>query len=248
MVTPTVFGPYAATLLRTEVCAAETDVFYFTKPENFSFLAGQYVTMCLPDPAFTDARGAARPLSIASAPSDDVLAFAWRRSESAFKRSMAALVPGDSVEIKGPFGRFLIPEDQAVPVVFLIGGIGITPARSIIRQAAHDGVTRDITLVYSNKTTEDAPFFTEFADSATAGCRVVHTLTDLSPDDPWDGERGFIDAVMVRRRVPSWETAHFYIVGPGAFVAAMRQVVADLGVGADRLTVDDFGGAPRPQS
>src|SRR3546814_12013355 len=65
---------------------------------------------------------------------------------------------GTEVKLDAPYGDFKLHKNENTPAVFLIGGIGITPVRSIIAQATHDNLPHKITLLYSNKTPADAAF------------------------------------------------------------------------------------------
>lgn len=217
--------------------ANNTVIFIFEKPEGFSFRAGQFATLRIPSVMEIGApQDAVRALSFASAPSDDHVAFAWRRSDSLFKKAADALAPGDTIEMIAPAGHATLPEEG--PVVFLVGGIGSTPVRSIMREVRAQGLTRDLTLLYSNRVPEDTPFFAEMVDAPDF--RIVHTMTDAQAE--WSGETGFITADMVKRHVPHFADATYYLVGTGGFIRAMEGVVAELGVGHDRIVCDNFGG------
>lgn len=228
---------YTITFRTKRDVAAHTEMFLFEKPEGFTFTPGQFATLRLPAVAQRgDVAGAVRAFSFASAPSDDELAFAWRQSDSAFKRAADALVEGDTIEMIAPAGHAVLPPTG--PVVFLIGGIGITPVRSILREVRATKQRRDLTLLYSNRTPKDAPFFEEMSTYSDV-CKVVHTMTEAV--DNWDGETGFITADMVRRHVPACADATYYIVGTSGFVRAMESVVAQLGVPHEKIVCDNFG-------
>ena len=107
--------------------------FYLEKPEGFDFIAGQYMTVSLFNPPETDDEGDSRFLSIASAPYEKYLMVATRIRDTAFKRVLKNLLVGSEIKIAGPDGSFYLPQKSFRPVVFLIGGIGITPVFSIIK-------------------------------------------------------------------------------------------------------------------
>ena len=137
---------YNVKLLRKEDIADGTMAFYFEKPEGFTHKAGQYADLTLIDPQQTDAEGNVRTFTLANAPYEDALMFATRMRDSAFKRELKALPIGAEVSLDGPHGTFTLHNKVDVPAVFLTGGIGLTPARSIILQAAHDKLVHKIYL------------------------------------------------------------------------------------------------------
>ena len=141
--------------------AAGTTAFYFEKPPGFTYTAGQFVELTLIDPSETDAEGNTRAYSIASAPYEADLCFATRMRDTAFKRVLGSLPIGSEVTMDGPFGNFLMPSNPDTMAVFLIGGIGITPVRSMLLQALHDRKPNQTFLFYSNRTPADAAFLQE---------------------------------------------------------------------------------------
>lgn len=127
---------YSITLIERRLVAEGTMAFYFDKPPQFVFTPGQFVDLTLPQPSETDAEGNTRALSIASAPQESTLMVATRLRDTAFKRELQRMPLGSIVRMEGPFGQFVLHPDQTRPAVFLAGGIGITPFRSMVVQAA----------------------------------------------------------------------------------------------------------------
>jgi ferredoxin-NADP reductase len=122
---------------RKEV-AEDTMSFRFEKPSGWAFKAGQYLDMTLLDPSETDSEGNVRSFSIASAPHEETLLVATRMRDTAFKRVLRTMPFGTAVKIEGPSGDFILQNDFTRTAVFLAGGIGITPFRSIVHWAAKD--------------------------------------------------------------------------------------------------------------
>ncbi len=86
--------------------------FTLERPAGFNFAAGQFITVTLPTPLYTDAKGNSRTFSIASPPQDaEGLTFATRMTGSALKRSLAEMPLGAAVDIFGPAGDFILPAD-----------------------------------------------------------------------------------------------------------------------------------------
>ncbi len=232
-------------LTRHEEIAEGTMAFHFAKPADFQFRAGQSVDITLLNPAETDAEGNTRAFSLVSAPFDDDLMIATRMRNTAFKRVLRQAAPGLTVRIDGPSGSFVLHHNAQKPAVFLAGGIGITPFLSIIRQAAHDRAPHQLYLFYSNRRPEDAPFLDVLSDSAkeNPNFHLIATMTEMGKwHREWKGETGFINKGMLTRHVPSLQGPIYYLAGPPAMVAAMRDMLTDAGVDEDDIRTEEFAG------
>jgi ferredoxin-NADP reductase len=236
---------FSITLKEVREVADGTCVFVFDKPEGYEFKAGQYVALVAPklDDIEPDQRGLSRSLSIASAPCENELWFAMRKSDSYFKRTMWALEPGAIATITKSVGFFTVPEDDDRPIVFLIGGIGITPARAILKQAEHDHVTRQFTLFYSNRFDKDAAFEDEMRAFDLPGYRFVRVLS--KSDEvcaPENDERGYICEEAIKKYVPATDQVLYYIVGSPQFAGAMETLLDSMGIPKERRHMDPFSG------
>lgn len=235
---------FEITLKEVRDVADGTKLFLFGKPEGYTFQAGQYVALSVDQTVVPDARGSVRSLSIATAPYEPDLGFAMRQGESGFKQTMWRLQPGDTVTITKPVGSFVLPDESDVrPIVFLAGGIGITPVRSILLQAAHDGSRRQMTLLYSNRFMKDAAFEDELKAVALPDYRYV-TVLSQSEDAcaPENDERGYICDTVIGKYVANPRECLFYIVGSPQFSEAMEAVLAGMGIGKEQCKMDPFSG------
>lgn len=232
-------------LVHMQEVAEGTLAFSVEKPAGFEFVAGQAADLTLLEPPETDDEGNVRTFSIAAPPSDGVLTFATRLRGTAFKRVLRRMSPGTALQVDGPFGSFTLHKNTAKPAVFLAGGIGITPFRSIILDAADRGDARAISLFYANRRPEDAAFLDELAalPRRHPSFDLVATMAEMEKSSRgWDGERGFIDAAMLRRHLPSIAGPIYYIAGPPLMVAAMREMLVATGVDEDDIRTEDFPG------
>lgn len=231
-------------LLSKRLVAVGTMAFEFTQPPGFDFVAGQYAEFSLIDPPETDEEGDSRVFSLASAPAEENLLIATRLRDTAFKRVLRGLPEGAEVLMDGPFGTFTLPSDPAVPVVFLTGGIGVTPIRSIVQQSVADGSERAITVFYANNHLQDAAFLDELQDAAATGrVTLVPTLADPPTSGPaWAGETGHIDAAMLERHLDSLDGPIFFICGPAGMLDAMQAMLRDAGVVSRHLRTEEFEG------
>jgi ferredoxin-NADP reductase len=232
-------------LVRQEEIAERTKAFYFEKPKGFDSRAGQYIDLTLIDPPETDAAGTTRSFTLASAPHEEQVTIATRLRDSAFKRVLGKLEPGDEVDIEGPMGSFTLHQNGSKPGVFLCGGIGITPFLSMARHAAHDRLPHHIHLFYSNLRPEDSAFLDSLAalEKANPNFRLIATMTDMSRSAmKWSGETGFIDAPMLHRYLKSLKGPIFYIAGPPGMVVAMQKMLREAGVDPDDVRTEEFAG------
>lgn len=230
-------------LIKKEEVANGTMAFHFAKPDGFEYRAGQFGDFKLVNPPETDAEGDVRGFSIVSAPFEEDIYFATRLRDTAFKRVIKDLPVGSELEMDAPYGDFTLHKTESTPAVFIIGGIGVTPVRSMIAQATHDKTGHKITLIHSNKTPADAPFTKDFEKLAgeNPNFTFVPAYSDDAPSD-FDGERGRVDADMIRRHVSDVNAPIYYLSGPEGMVKAMRQLLVDLEVNEDNIKTEEFAG------
>ena len=236
---------FDTTLASSETVAEGTMAFRFARPAGFAHKAGQAMNVSLPDPPETDAKGNARTFSIVSAPHENELVIATRMRDTAFKRSLKSMAAGGRVALRGPAGLFTLDPANSRPAVLLAGGIGVTPFVSMLREAAHSKLARDLWLFYSNRRPEDAAFLGELAALSRrhARCRFVGTMVEMDKSkQPWSGETGFLDRAMLERHLKSLGESVYYIAGPPGLVEAMRKMLAGAGVAGDATHTDEFFG------
>lgn len=223
--------------------AEKTMAIKLEKPEDFSFVAGQYSILSVPKLTEVDPKGANRCMSIASAPFENHLLFAMRISESGYKKTIAELFPGDEMIVGAPVGQFNLILRDTRPIVFLVGGIGITPARSILRQANHDGDRREFFLFYSNYRPEDTPFLDELKTFSNLSYHPVFTMTDAEKSVcAWDAESGFICDDMLVKYLSNMKAPIYYLVGTPGFTKAMEALLTGHGIGKESIKQDPFVG------
>ncbi len=211
--------------------------FRFDKPHGYAFRAGQYFRLTLA----TDQGELTESFSHASAPGDPFIEMATRMTGSPFKTALGRLVRGDEVSVEGPFGNLILPADVD-HACFLAGGVGITVARSIIRDAEQRRTGLRIRLFYGNRDQACIPYSGEFAEYERKDRRfsVVHVLQEPLPG--WAGEIGVVTADLVRRHLRSTDAWHFFVAGPPDMVTAMERVLAELEVPKERTSIEHFTG------
>ncbi len=232
-------------LLQKVEAAAGTMSFHFEKPDGFTYKAGQFADYTLLDPPQTDAEGNTRGFSLSSAPFEPHLVATTRLRDTAFKRVLKDLPIGSELELDAPYGSFTLHNNQSRPAVFLTGGIGVTPVRSIVLQAAHDHSLHTIVVFCSNRRPEDAAFLDELSGVTKQNDNITFVATMTEPEkseQAWDGEIGYIDQDMLGRHLHELTEPIYYLCGPAGMVIAMRTLLNDAGVDDDDIRTEEFRG------
>jgi ferredoxin-NADP reductase len=238
-------APYKVTLQALKSLCSGTTAFYFEKPEDFEFEAGQFVNFTLLSPGDTDLEGNTRALSIASAPYERNLMVAMRLRATAFKRTLHSLPIGSELLLQGPYGSMTLPRKTMRPAVLLAGGIGITPFRSLVWNAAESLSPRRIFLFYSVRVPEEAAFLEELQEMERYNGHYKLICTVTQPEKakmPWRGETGRISIEMLTKWIPDLSIPIYYIAGPPAMVSGVRQMLIDAGVGEEDIRAEEFYG------
>jgi ferredoxin-NADP reductase len=225
--------------------AEGTMAFHFEKPSGWTFKAGQSVDITLLTPSETDAEGNTRTFTIASAPYEKSLMVATRMRDTAFKRVLKLMPVGAAVQMEGPAGDLALHRDAARTAVFLCGGIGITPFRSIAVAAAGEHLPHRIFLFYSNRRPEDAPFLAELQtlEKENPNYTLIASMTGMEISHrPWHGETGAIDKQMLARYLKDATSPIYYIAGPPEMVKGLHTMIDQSGVDEGDIRAEEFSG------
>lgn len=236
---------YTARLRRRREAAERTWAFEFEKPEGFTFKAGQFTDVTLRSLKEMGMQGATHTFSIASAPHEDLLMVATRMRDSAFKQALASLPLGTEVTISGGRGDLVLHEGSGRPAVILAGGIGITPFRSIVVDAARRALPHRILLFYSNRRPEDAPFLEELQllQRSFSNYQLVATMTQMEKSRrPWTGERGPINRAMLTRNLGAGPSPIYYLAGPPSMVYGLHEMLNQAGADDSSIKSEEFYG------
>lgn len=235
---------YHFPLVRREAIAEGTSAFWLDRSgSDFVFKAGQHADFTLENPPLTDAEGNVRAFSIASSPNAKELLIATRMRDTAFKNSLKTIPLGTNITVSDPMGNFTLHKDASKPAVFVGGGIGITPMRSIIAWATEEKLPHKITLLYSNRTPSLTAFLGELEAMAkeNPNFTFVPTITEAA-DAGWNYEQGMIDAAFVKKHVPDPANSIFYVAGPPAMVTGIIGMLPKAGANEDNIRTEEFGG------
>jgi ferredoxin-NADP reductase len=205
----------------------------------FPFLPGQAIWL--------GAHGAAsrKPYSIASSPEDveregrlELLVGVDAAGEAG---EHLPLHEGALVDIDGPAGRFTFPDHpDASRFLFIAGGTGISPLRSMLRHSIH--VPHEaIGLMYSARLPEEFAYAHEFREMADAGTIELRmTVTRNVGPGNWTGTRGRITRSELEPLVHDGQTLCF-VCGPPALVDEMPKLLEKLGVPRERVRTEEWG-------
>ncbi|MBI3565942.1 MAG: hypothetical protein HY079_12150 [Elusimicrobia bacterium] len=232
---------FAPRLLAARDEAPGVRTFRFASPPGFAFVPGQFLMF-----HFEDDPKTWRAYSLASSP---VSAPEWFEVTvgmvGPFSDRLGALKPGGGrgLVARGPFGRWTY-DGSPEHAVLVSGGTGVTPFRAMCLLKTDKALSNRITLVCSAKTPSALVYRSEHGTWRRAGISVHATITrpaELAADERWDGPTGRIDAALLKRVVAGFETAVFYLCGPGKMVTELRAGLEAQGVAHDRIRTEKWG-------
>ncbi len=219
--------------------------FVFTPDKPLSFRPGQYMEWTLGHDK-SDSRGLRRYFTLASSPTEKELRMGVKfyPDGSSFKKSLISMQAGDKIVATGLAGDFVLPKDKNEKLVFLAGGIGITPFRSMIQYLLDNGEKREVALLYSNKKISDVAYRETFdLAEKNLGIKTVYAAT--SPEENISSSPNFvrrIDEKTISEKVPDYRERIFYLSGPRGMVDAFDDTLRKMGVGKKQIKKDFFPG------
>lgn len=177
------------------------------------------------------------PFSLSMMPTKDHFRLTIRQLGD-FTGMVPFLEPGTKVMVSGPHGAFT--QDLAVKNkrVYIAGGVGITPIRSLIEEQAAQSSPQDALLLFGNRLENEIIFRKELdALSAKLHMPVHHVISD---DPKWQGETGFIDQEKLERLVPDIAERDVFLCGPPPMMAGVVKSLKALGVPAAHIHFERF--------
>ena len=203
----------------------------------FPFSAGQAVMLGLHDSPLR------KPYSIASAPWEfdktgqlQVLAQVDETGTPDPHLELAA--SGTLLDLDGPCGSFALPEHTPDGLLFVAGGTGIAPLRSMLIERLSRPASIPISLVYSARSPEEFAFRPEL-DALRAAGRLGAHFTVTRDQASWPGRRGRIDESLLRDALPS-RSSHCLICGPQPLVAETQLLLRNMGVAEERILTERY--------
>lgn len=227
---------------KEEVARQTYKIIFDLLGEKVNFQAGQYIYVTVPNPAFDDNRGNRRHITISSPPENNTeIAITTRMGPSAFKKSLIEAPLGTEIDLGPIEGGFTLPEDTSSPVVFITGGIGITPYMSILGHIASQKLPYKITLIYSNRDHQSTAYHKQLKlwTKEIPDFKLIMTMTQ---DLQWSGEKRRIDAIFIKDYLPDVKSYIYYVSGPPGFVKGMKDVLKDAEIEGSNIKSEIFSG------
>jgi ferredoxin-NADP reductase/Na+-translocating ferredoxin:NAD+ oxidoreductase RnfD subunit len=241
-------SPKAAFMLRLkEKVQLAPDIydFIFVPTRKFAFAPGQYMEWTLGHHE-PDSRGNRRYFTLASSPTEDTLRLGVKFYEhsSSFKSALLALDQHSEIVAAQVAGDFVLPSDPQQKCVFIAGGIGITPFRSMITYLLDTHQRRPIVVFYANRTASDIVYKDVFDRAQRElGIKTIYTISDKrTPLPAWEAQVGYLSPQLIKDEVPDYLDCVFYISGPPAMVESFKAALRQIHVRSSQIKTDFFAG------
>ena len=210
------------------------------RPARFLFEPGQFLTFELPVGG-----GVHRCYTISSPPTrPETLSISAKRVQGGPASNWLhdALRPGMALRATGPAGDFVLPRGPGPKLLFLSGGIGATPAISMLRTLYDRAEDRDVLYVHGARTPADIPFRDELALIARRlpRLRLAHVVERTGEEPGWPGLIGRIDPGTLALLAPDLLEREIYCCGPAPYMAAIRAMLDDAGFDRARYHEESF--------
>ena len=216
---------------RKEVAENTFEINFEVDDYNFSFVPGQYVWVVLNELKYPDERGNRRAFSIVSnfKDGDNRISCVFRKSESGFKKTLIEMPIGSKIRIDGPFGFCGLPQDEATPVIFIAGGVGIASVFTMINNAVRSNSSRKIVLIYGNSSRKKAVYLDELENIQ----RENKNFTLIS-------HFGNLNQKIIFNNTKDLTGPIWYIFGPEDMVFEVGKMLVENNVQPDRIETEEF--------
>ena len=220
------------------------------------YTAGQFAFFDIGE-VYNDSKGPIRHFTISSSPTENFIMFSTRIRDSPYKKRLSTLEKGAKVKVRGPEGQFVLHQDSNNSAIFLSGGIGVTPFRSMIKYATDMQLPVKIIMFDSNRNRNNILFKKEFDEWANMNknLKIIYTISEKdqnneqsslsSTANDWKGEYGRINKAMILKYVDTsvLNNSIFYICGPPNMLKAMQSLLQeDLEIPKEKIKVEEFIG------
>jgi ferredoxin-NADP reductase len=150
------------------------------------------------------------------------------------------VLPGTLVDVEGPFGNFRLPESTlAGDMLFIAGGTGIAPLRSMLYEALDRELVERVALIYSARTPDELAYRKELQDLARAGRLTLHMTVTRANEPPWEGLRGRLSEQLIAQALATPVT-HCLVCGPQGFVNDVTSLLKRAGVRDDLIASERY--------
>jgi ferredoxin-NADP reductase len=235
---------YQMSLVDRQRIARDTMAFWFdTNGARYEFRAGQHADFIATHRYMGSESDNSRTFSLASSPHDkDPIMIAMRMRKTAFKTALKAAALGTKFAVSRPRGSFTLHKDITRTAVFIAGGIGIVPIRSILQHVIQERLPHKLYLFYSNREVDDAAFLEEFDNMSLQNPNLTFIPTVTGHRTmAWPYEKGHINREMLSRYLLGLNGPIYYVAGPSGMVSAMSDLLNSSGVSDDDIRTEEFG-------
>ncbi len=212
---------------------------WFEPERPIQYTAGQFTELTLKH-VRPDSRGTKRWFTLSSSPTNNLWSITTKFAASdgsTFKQALATLRPGADVGITEPMGDFVLPKLTQTPLIFVAGGIGITPFHSMFEWLSATSQQRDIRFLYA-VSSEDDIIFQDAFDQAS----IHATIIVSNPSETWGGLRGRLDIEAILGLQKPTDDTLIYLSGPEQMVKSLQKDLEAKGVNKRQLVGDFFPG------
>jgi len=218
-----------------------TDEYIFTPNKPLGFTAGQYLEIQLPHKK-ADFRGYRRSFSMTSVPGSKEIALGIKfyQPSSTFKTALKALPVGATISATGYWGDFVLPKNPLTPVLYIAGGIGITPFISQLQANKKSEDIRNTVLMYAVNNPDEIAYKDVLLRS---GIKVIIVTREKLKDLPYNWKQvksSRITKEVIAKSVIDVAKRHAYVSGPTPFVGTAKRALKALK--AKRIETDYFVG------
>ena len=216
--------------------------YVFIPTKRFNFIAGQYMEWTL-DHVGLDFRGNRRSFTLASSPTEETvqLGVKFYNPSSTFKYALSNMKQGDSIYASQLAGNFILRGNERKKLVFIAGGIGVTPFRSMVKYVTDKQINADIIVLYAVSDPAEFAYLEEFKQAEKYGVRLARIVTTpKTVEDEYVHSQ--VNAGLISTLIPDYNDRFFYISGPNAMVDAIHSELRTIGVSRTHIKKDHFSG------
>ena len=233
---------YSVSFIHKQKLTKNTYSFFFIRPPTFTFKAGQYIRLILPH-EHPDERGASRFFTISSSPHEtEHLTVTVKISDSSFKKTLFSLKEYKSVQLFGPIGNLTLDRSKG-DSVFMSGGMGITPFRSMISYHNAKKLNKNIYLMAIFSSNEEFVFYDELINISQVNSliKVYYFITNTSKLEV-NSESNRINNHFLTKIINTDMIHRFYIAGPPGMIELIFSNLSDLKIHTSRIITEYYTG------
>lgn len=219
-----------AKFIQSEAVAERIYTYWFDSLKPFSYIAGQYTEVYLPHNK-PDSRGEKRWFTLSSSPTEKYFSITTKiptGTKSSFKQALENLKAGDIINFSEPMGDFILPINTKIPIVFIAGGVGITPVRSIIKNLLDTNQTRNISIFYTVSKSNEF-IYKDLLTSFTAKTYFYATNKSIDIND-------------ILNKTDQVQESLYFISGPEKMVEDVKTELLKSGIDSQKIVADSYKG------